>query len=330
MPAAVRRGRYRGRVPPSDVLRRRLLRAFVALAVLGGVGAYLLVHLNTGGGPAPRCEVRTAGEDEPYELDPEQAANAATITAVASSRRLPERAVTIALATAMQESALRNIEHGDRDSLGLFQQRPSQGWGTEEQILDPVYASGKFYEHLAEIPGYSRLPLTEAAQRVQRSGFPQAYAKHEPAAARLSAALTGRAGGAFTCTTAKGAARPGDPALLRKELKREFGDSVLPESGAGGPGGGSGDADGGGRQVLVLPAAVDGAGGAGGGGGAEDATDHGWELAHWAVAQAPRLRIAQVSFAGREWRAEDSADGWRRVGGGGAAGAASVRIVTEP
>jgi hypothetical protein len=316
-------------VPASDVFRRRLLRAFVALAVLGGVGAYLLVHLNTGGGPAPRCEVRTGSEDEPYELDPEQAANAATISAVASSRRLPERAVTIALATAMQESGLRNIEHGDRDSLGLFQQRPSQGWGTEEQILDPVYSSGKFYEHLAEIPGYSRLPLTEAAQRVQRSGFPQAYAKHEPAAARLSAALTGREGGAFTCTTAKGDTRPGDPALLRKELKREFGGDVLPGSGAGGSGDGSAGAGrGGGGQVLVLPTATDGGGITG---GSTDATGRGWELAHWAVAQAPRLRIAQVSFAGREWRAEDSADGWQQVGGAGEeAGAASVRIVTEP
>ncbi|MFW6693759.1 heavy metal transporter [Streptomyces sp. MAR4 CNX-425] len=310
-------------MPASDVFRRRLLRALVALAVLGGVGAYLLIHLNTGGGPAPRCEVRGKGGEEPYELDPEQAANAATISAVASSRRLPERAVTIALATAMQESGLRNIAHGDRDSLGLFQQRPSQGWGTEEQILDPVYASGKFYEHLAEIPGYSRLPLTEAAQRVQRSGFPQAYAKHETAAARLAAALTGRAGGAFTCTTAKGDTRPGDPGLLRKELKREFGAGVLPESGPGGAGGGDGG-------VLVLPTAEDGGGLTGGGaaGGAE-ATGRGWELAHWAVAQAPRLRVAQVSFAGREWRAEDSSAGWRKADGG-AAGAASVRIVIAP
>ncbi|AZM48476.1 heavy metal transporter [Streptomyces sp. WAC 06738] len=307
-------------MPASDVFRRRLLRAFVALVVLGGVGAYLLVHLNTGGGPAPRCEVRGKGEGEPYELDPEQAANAATISAVASSRRLPERAVTIAIATAMQESGLRNIEHGDRDSLGLFQQRPSQGWGTEEQILDPVYSTGKFYEHLAEIPGYSRLPLTEAAQRVQRSGFPQAYAKHEPAAARLAAALTGRDGGAFTCTTAKGDTRSGDPALLREALKREFGAGVLPD--AGGSGEGSGGANGAGAgQVLVLPVAGDGA----------DAAGRGWELAHWAVAQAPRLRVAQVSFAGREWRAEDSTAGWREVEGANAeAGAASVRIVTEP
>ena len=106
--------------------------------------------------------------------------NAATITAVGTGRGMPERAVTIALATALQESGLRNIDHGDLDSLGLFQQRPSQGWGTAEQILDPDYAAGEFYKHLAKVHDYPRLPLTVAAQRVQRSGFPQAYAKHEP------------------------------------------------------------------------------------------------------------------------------------------------------
>ena len=108
------------------------------------------------------------------------------------SRGLPERALTIALATSLQESRLRNIDHGDRDSLGLFQQRPSQGWGTSQQILDPVYASNEFFDSLVKIQGYSRLPLTVAAQRVQKSGYPQAYAKHEADATMLSAALTGR------------------------------------------------------------------------------------------------------------------------------------------
>ncbi|MEU0633367.1 hypothetical protein ABZ355_39325, partial [Streptomyces sp. NPDC005989] len=133
-----------------------------------------------------------------YRMSPEQASNAATISAVGTSRGMPERAVTIALATALQESGLRNIEHGDRDSLGLFQQRPSQGWGTAEQILDPVYSAAEFYRHLAEVPGYSRLSLTVAAQRVQHSDS-QAYAKHEPDAALLAAALTGRTPAALNC-----------------------------------------------------------------------------------------------------------------------------------
>ncbi|GAA3296888.1 hypothetical protein GCM10020295_27930 [Streptomyces cinereospinus] len=181
---------------PSPTLQRRgrLLRAGAAFVVLLAVAGYLAVQYLTGGTGGPGCRVVSAdGDGATYEFTPEQAVNAATISAVGTARGLPERAVTIALATALQESALRNIDHGDRDSLGLFQQRPSQGWGTEEQIMDPIYSAGIFYDHLAEVPGYTRLPLTVAAQRVQRSGFPQAYAKHEPDATLLAAALTGRA-----------------------------------------------------------------------------------------------------------------------------------------
>lgn len=162
--------------------------------MLVALAGYLALQYLSGHKGAPRCVVGPVGggEGRTYELSPEQAANAATVSAVGTTRGLPERAVTIALATAMQESSLRNIDHGDRDSLGLFQQRPSQGWGTPEQIMDPVYSAGEFYEHLVEVPGYSRLPLTVAAQKVQKSGFPQAYAKHEPDSALLAAALTGR------------------------------------------------------------------------------------------------------------------------------------------
>jgi hypothetical protein len=126
-------------------------------------------------------------------ITPEQAANAATIAEVAWDRGLSDRAVVIALATAQQESGLRNIDYGDRDSLGLFQQRPSMGWGTEAQVQDPVYAAGKFLERLVQVPGWQTARLTDAAQTVQRSGFPEAYQKHEAMAIDLTAAL--RAGG---------------------------------------------------------------------------------------------------------------------------------------
>ncbi|HEY9438622.1 MAG TPA: hypothetical protein VIS29_08215, partial [Streptomyces sp.] len=214
--------------------RSRLLRIAAAFAVLAAVAGYLAVQYASGHKGAPRCTVRASdgagGDGRTYEMSPEQAANAATISAVGTARGMPERAVTIALATALQESALRNIGHGDRDSLGLFQQRPSQGWGTPEQIQDPVYASGKFYDHLSEVPGYSRLPLTVAAQRVQKSGFPQAYAKHEPDATLLAAALTGRVPAALTCSqgSAATAKSPGDAAGVRAELVRTFGKGVLP------------------------------------------------------------------------------------------------------
>ncbi len=171
-----------------------------AFVVLAAIGAYLTVQYLTGGNGTPRCVVVSGKDDgQSYDFTPEQAANAATISAVGTSRDLPERAVTIALATALQESGLRNIAHGDRDSLGLFQQRPSQGWGTEQQIQDPVYAAGEFYEHLVKVADYERLPLTVAAQKVQRSGYPEAYAKHEPDATLLAAALTGRSAASLTC-----------------------------------------------------------------------------------------------------------------------------------
>ena len=127
----------------------------------------------------------------------EQARNATTIARVARDRGLPDRAVVIALATAQQESGLRNLDYGDRDSLGLFQQRPSQGWGTPEQVQDPVYAAGKFYDGLVEVPGWETGRLTEVAQTVQRSGFPEAYQKHEAMAQELTVALTDNT---LTCT----------------------------------------------------------------------------------------------------------------------------------
>jgi hypothetical protein len=126
-------------------------------------------------------------------LTPEQLQNATTIARVGRDRGLPDRAVVIALATAQQESGLRNLDYGDRDSLGLFQQRPSQGWGTPEQVQDPVYAAGKFYDWLVTVPGWETGRLTEVAQAVQRSGFPEAYQKHEAMAEELTAALAANA-----------------------------------------------------------------------------------------------------------------------------------------
>ncbi len=138
---------------------------------------------------APSCALPGSA----ITITAEQAANAATIAGVAWDRGLPDRAVVIALATAMQESGIRNIDYGDRDSLGLFQQRPSMGWGTEAQVQDPEYAAGKFLERLVQVPGWQTARLTDAAQTVQRSGFPEAYQRHEAMAIDLTAAL--RSGG---------------------------------------------------------------------------------------------------------------------------------------
>src|SRR4051812_20382269 len=135
--------------------------------------------------PTDSCTLPASG----VTLTGEELANARTIAQVAWDRGLPERAVVIALATAMQESHLRNLDHGDRDSLGLFQQRPSQGWGTPEQVQDPVYAAGKFYDHLVQYPEWDTGRLTDIAQGVQRSAFPEAYQKHEAMAVELAGAL---------------------------------------------------------------------------------------------------------------------------------------------
>nr|WP_042188056.1 C40 family peptidase [Kibdelosporangium sp. MJ126-NF4]CEL17654.1 putative secreted protein [Kibdelosporangium sp. MJ126-NF4]CTQ91119.1 putative secreted protein [Kibdelosporangium sp. MJ126-NF4] len=133
-------------------------------------------------------------------LTEEQRGNAALIIQVGQQLSVPVYGHQIAVATAMQESRLRNLEYGDRDSLGLFQQRPSMGWGTREQILDPRYASTKFYIRLLEVPGWQQMPLWEAAQSVQRSAFPYAYQQW----AQLAAELVQQHGGAVTCVAPGG------------------------------------------------------------------------------------------------------------------------------
>lgn len=297
---------------PSRPRRRRLARLGAALLVLAAVAAYLVAQYVTGG-PGRGCVVvSNDGDGTSYDFTPEQAVNAATITAVGTGRGMPERAVTIALATALQESGLRNLDHGDRDSLGLFQQRPSQGWGTERQIMDPAYAAGIFYAHLARVPDYKELPLTVAAQRVQRSGYPEAYAKHEGDAKLLAAALTGQAAATLSCDgrPARTAGASG-PDAVRAALVRDFGRDALKETGAevGGtrvpspspeP---SVTSTARGRTVTVpVPdgSATDAAG--------QDERERGWQLAHWAVANSSALHIDRVAYGGREWTAGGS--GW--------------------
>lgn len=311
--------------------------------ILCAVAAYLVVQYVTGGGGAEGCKVVSGRSDgESYQFTPEQAVNAATIAAVGTGRGMPERAVAIALATSIQESGLRNIEHGDRDSLGLFQQRSSQGWGSPKQIMDPAYAAGMFYAHLAKVADYESLPLTVAAQRVQRSGYPEAYAKHETDATLLAAALTGQAAATLTCdgrpaaTTETAAATATGPDAVRTALVRDFGRDAVEEAGAEVNGSSaksptptpSVTATAHGRTVTVpVPEGkkTDKAG--------RTESERGWQLAHWAVANASALHIQRVSYAGREWAAGSTDSRWQAAAGtqstGGAEkSAGSVRIVT--
>ncbi|MGW0931745.1 heavy metal transporter [Streptomyces sp. NPDC002644] len=316
--------------------RGRLFRYGAALVVLCSLAGYVAArHLPGGTGPTgPGCEVVASGgrgEAARYAFTPEQAVNAATITAVGTARDLPERAVTIALATALQESSLRNIRYGDRDSLGLFQQRPSQGWGTPEEIMDPAYAAGQFYDHLVKVPDYTEMPLTVAAQEVQRSGFPDAYAKHEPDASLMAAALTGRSAATLTCSGRPAPDAQAGPEAVRAALTRDFGTDVLDTAAAEVTGAGSEEVseDGTGAEspspvaerTVTVPVAE------------PEERRRGWQFAHWAVANASSLGIEKVAYEGREWTsgwgAWQQATGEDAKGAPGAPGAGQVRIVTS-
>lgn len=161
----------------------------IIAAVAGGIGS----AITGGGGSGTGCRATlTTPGATPAGLSDEQARNAGVIVAVGQRLGVPVRGWVIAIATALQESDLINRTVAtDHDSLGLFQQRPSQGWGTPQQVTDPTYAATTFYERLVRVPGWLTLPLTEAAQAVQKSAYPDAYAKHEVRAATIVAAYTG-------------------------------------------------------------------------------------------------------------------------------------------
>ncbi|MGZ4709872.1 MAG: hypothetical protein ACXWBN_14135 [Acidimicrobiales bacterium] len=246
--------------------RRRTGRWITVGAALALVSTVLVVLVVKGfdrpsvaGGPP--CQATVDGQT--YGLDLDQAANATTIAAVGKRDGLPDHAVTVALATALQESGLRNLSYGDRDSLGLFQQRPSQGWGTAEQVSTPSYAAAAFYGKLKQVPGWQALDVTEAAQQVQRSASPSAYARWEDESRVLARALTGEVPGAFACRVSR--PKPSVPsAQLAGALTAEVGPSAT--------------------AAAPTPA-------------------QGWTTASWAVGHAADLHVSSVTFGGRRWTA---------------------------
>lgn len=264
---------------------RNLFRGLVTVALLAGVAfmGYAFWH---GAGPLPDPEkCRASVNGHIVGLDPEQGENATLIAAIAVRRGMPARAASIALATAYQESKIRNIDYGDRDSLGLFQQRPSQGWGTEAQIQDPVYAINAFYDALEKVDGYETMRITEAAQIVQRSGFPEAYEDHAEDGRALASALTGYSpGGKFSCVVHQTEDR-GNRADLLADLDAGFGD--LPISN-------------GARQDFSIAV-----------GGGEAEMRQGWALAQFVVGHARQHHVRAVTFDGRRWEmGRQSEDGW--------------------
>ena len=309
--------------------RVRLLAVLVVIVVTTAA-TVLLVRL--GVGPLPDPEVCTAEVGQvSAEITLEQAENASLIAAIAVRRGMPARAASIALATAFQESKLRNISYGDRDSVGLFQQRPSQGWGTRDQLLDPVFAVNAFYDALEKVDGYQEMPITEAAQEVQRSGYPEAYGEHEAGARALASALTGYSPARFTCVVDRAdadARGPGASGLtpradrVREDVESVFGDLVLggfsPEGVTSGHMKGSTHYEGRAIDVFVRP--VD-----------EANRRRGWAIAHYLVANADRLGVQYVIFDARIWGSGGSSeDGWRPYTPSDAEGASpATRAVLE-
>ncbi len=277
-------------------MRFRFLLFFVVLAVVVGVG----VAFWRGSGPLPDpegCSVTLDGHR--VDLSTEQSENATLIAAIGVNRGLPARAVSIAPATAYQESKIRNLDHGDRDSLGIFQQRPSMGWGTARQVRDPYFAINAFYDALVKIDGYEKMRITEAAQKVQRSGFPEAYEDHAIDARALASVLTGYSqGGRFTCVV-HDPTEPGDADRIVRQVKRAFGDIDIARTGS--------------RQdvAATLPASDAG-------------RRLGWSVSQFVIAHGVRLQPHRVAHAGKEWRVgRESEDGWTS---GGGADATEVRI----
>jgi hypothetical protein len=193
----------------------------VALVVVAALGVRGWLRDQGVVGPLPgeeRC-VATVG-DRDVVLDLDQAHYTSIVVGLSVRRGLVPRAGSIAMATAYQESGIRNLDYGDRDSVGLFQQRPSQGWGTEKQLMDPYYATTKFYNALERVKDWQTRDITKVAQAVQRSAYPDAYKQHEPDARVLASALSGQSERAFTCLVHGTGA--GDAAALATSLETTF------------------------------------------------------------------------------------------------------------
>jgi hypothetical protein len=247
------------------------------IVVLGSYVAYQRIEpLLAGSG----CTAAGGGQD--ITLGTGQAGIAATIAGVAQRDALPARAVTVAYAAAMQESKLQNLNYGDRDSVGVFQQRPSQGWGKRSELENPVYATSKFFGALAQVPGYQRLPIYQAAQDVQRSADGLAYAQYQPMATHMTIAFTGQDPHAVWCWYAQkigGTARTGAASV---ELAQTFGPQRARAAAAPG---------------LIVPAG---------------SVSQGWAVAAWLVSHAQQYRISYVRYAGYRWSAADGSRGWAR------------------
>lgn len=268
----------------NSVSKKRLILVAALVLVVGIVGTREWQRIQDAS-LTERCAFH--GTSDTYELSPEQTDNASTIAAVAIRRGLPKRATTVALAAALQESKLIALDYGDRDSVGLFQQRPSQGWGPRASLIDPVYSSNKFFSALIRNSDWQQLSIADAAQGVQRSAAGSAYAAWEAQARVMSETLTDDPY-ALTCYLH----RFGTPSesldaresALTNELKHVFGMTNPVQS-----------------QTREISIDIQGAKNA--------------QVAAWLVAHADQYGIAKIdsnrhSWSRRDWQ-ESSYDLWQ-------------------
>ncbi len=275
---------------------RRPLIVLVVIALLLGVGAYAayeayqryIVKLLT----VPGCQAGTG--DNAVALDFSQAADAADIAGVAARMNLSARALTIAYATAFQESKLENLTYGDRDSVGIFQQRPSQGWGTRAQLLDPAYAARAFFGALVKVPNYTTIPVYQAAQAVQASAYGYAYQQYAPDGAAMAAAYTATPH-AFSCWYTPGT----QSALPNETTKLNLAGTARAMTDTFGATG-----DGGAVTRITTSAASQSM-------TVHPASGAGWTAANWLVANASSYGITRVSYAGYQWTARLTESSWQ-------------------
>lgn len=292
-----RRGTARRAGRRADRRGGPLLMTLLLIALLlGSVLTVVLILDHWDSSPSPATGCRISDGERTYSLSADQLGHAALIAGAGSRRDLPPQAIRIAIATAMQESSLHNLDYGDRDSLGLFQQRPSQGWGSAEEVMDPSYAVGVFFDRLLDVPDYAQRPLTEAAQAVQRSAYPDLYAQHEGLATAVTDALTGATHGSLWChlpeaasadsadsadsvsrDTAASGEHPADYPRLGELLQRDHPEAEVASIS--------------GSQVEVR------------------VQENSWELAHWAVATAADSGIREVTVESSQW--DGGEDGWQ-------------------
>jgi hypothetical protein len=282
--------------------RRPLIVLGVVIVIVGliAVGAYAAYNaygryvnrLLT----VPGCQAGTGVNA--IGLDFGETADAAIIAGVAARDRLPREALIVAYATAWQESKLENLHYGDRDSVGIFQQRPSEGWGSTAELEDPAYAAGVFFDALVKIPGWAELPVDEAAQDVQRSADGSAYEQYAQSGVALAADMTA-APHAITCwyDPATQAASTGVSAKLNlRGALSGFADAF-----------GRSSADGAVTSVSLARS--------GGSAVISAAQGDGWTAADWLVANASSYGITQVSYGGYQWTAGLNETSWQAESG---------------